>query len=234
MVKITRALGAITLLALVGAVTVSPRAEPQAIVVGAATDRFPSETFEDWITFADFVAIASVVGEEEIPPPVEVLAEGEGYIGRKVDVNVDFENILWLRENNPDWFEEDEVVTWGWTLKEGAQLPFGIWGSPRLEVGQQYIIPFVLATDESGGLPEWTALSSVAAFPYDGEFITTEGIIGGVPTPLLEEAEGLTAQALASQLQLAASQSSLDTKYANLDPDARVMAVMRERGSTKP
>ncbi|MGH3691782.1 MAG: hypothetical protein ACRDWD_06945 [Acidimicrobiia bacterium] len=186
------------------------------------------------MTFAHFVAIASVVGEDEIPPPSDVITTGEGYIGRTVDVQIDAEDILWLGENNPDWFTGiEDVVTWGWVLEEGVQLPFGTWGSPRIEVGQQYIIPFVLAPGEDG-VSVWTALSSAATLPYDGEFITTDGIIGNDPSPILSEMEGQNALALVGELQLAAGLTSLDTKYADLDPDARTQAVLRERGQIKP
>lgn len=104
------------------------------------------------------MSVITVLGEEEIPPPVEVLERQEGYIGRKVRLRIDQD--LWVRDGLTAFAGEFETIGEGWVLRAGTRSETSL-GGARMRVGGVYVIP--LTEFERG----WGALTprSVFAFP---------------------------------------------------------------------
>jgi hypothetical protein len=206
---------------------------PSVIVggAGASSDRFPSETFTDWVSYSDQVSVFSVVSEEEVwPSPQDLkrdLEQGTGYLGRVVTLRI--ERTIWRREDAPSAEDTIRVFTWGWALNEDGERRASTapWGGPRLEVGARYVAPLVRAPRNG---VQWTPLSDGATLPLDGDLITTTGI-GGNPSPIAERMEGRSVDALA-EILAGTPPDPIAAKYFDLGPDARWQAVLREGGPT--
>lgn len=152
------------------------RVEPIRLV--ETSDHLPSQTVVDWVTYADHVLV--VVPEEEIQvePSKEELDRGEGIIGRRVSLSV--VKILWSRADAlvaPTRFDWD---AFGWAFTNGnleSRTRMGQTGSPRIELGHQYIVALVWeeARCSPGDAPEpaqWRGLGAAGVVAFDG------GVIG--------------------------------------------------------
>ena len=135
-------------LAVAGCTAENPADE---LVVGSAAARFPSQGIADWVSYADHVAYFTVLDERELPWGEHEQTYGEGMVGR--EVTLQFELILWSRDGAPELARELIVSTFGWALKENERTPFTVQGSPRLEVGDRYLTPWV-HTSADGWLPQ--------------------------------------------------------------------------------
>jgi hypothetical protein len=192
-------------------------------VAGAEAARFPAETFTDWVSYGDHVAIFSVTAEEEITPPPDVYEQGGGYIGRAVTLRI--EKMLWTRKGASSLGSAVRVLTYGWVYENGERHPAAAWGSPRLQVGGRYVAPFVKAPRDG---VDWTALSAEATLPLVDGVITTDGIVGGSPSAIARRMRASSPDELA-RILAGTAPDALAVKYAQLSPDARVEAVMAER-----
>ncbi|MGH3691784.1 MAG: hypothetical protein ACRDWD_06935 [Acidimicrobiia bacterium] len=209
----------------------SPSSDQSAssVVIGGQSDLtelFPSDTLTDLVSYADQVSIVSVQDEEALPADPADVERGEGYVGR--DATLELQDTIWHREGAPSKGESLRITTEGWVLQDGRRLRFANWGAPRLEVGRQYVLPLVRVRSEGVG---WTVLSTYAVLPFDGQRITTEGVLEGGPSPILEEVAGMTPGELA-ELLARTPPDPLAAKYAHLDPEKRVEKVFREKGLT--
>lgn len=192
------------------------------LVVGEGSDRFLDETLTDWVSYADQLSVFTVLAEDEEEPPAEVLAGGEGYISRTVTLRI--EKTLWKRAAAPSADGTVRVITDGWVLENGERHPFAIWGGPRLEVGNTYLAPLVRAPRDGA---EWTPLSAASTLPLQGNAVTGEGIVG-IPSLIAKALNGKSPTGLAVTLERTAP-DPVAAKYFDLDPDARVRAVLSER-----
>lgn len=97
-----------------------------------ANRAFPMDTLGDVRVRADAIVLATLIAEEEVSDP-EIVARGEGLLGRRVTLRVD--RTLWLRRGTPA--PEATIQTGGgsWRYSEGSRTPFVIFG----EVGRQYL-----------------------------------------------------------------------------------------------
>jgi hypothetical protein len=130
------------------------------ITVSHAIEAFPAATLRDWVSYADHVSLFTVLGERQQPQGEHELTYQEGLVGRLVTVRID--NVLWRSNAAPDVPREYSVVTDGWALNDGDLSPMGTEGGPRLEVGEQYLAPWI--HDTGAG---WGVLSVTAVFPVD-------------------------------------------------------------------
>jgi hypothetical protein len=185
-----------------------------------ASARFPSETFTDWVSYADHVSIVSVVSEEALP--ADEIEPGDSYIPRAVTLHI--EKTVWTREGAPAVEQRIRVITFGWALKDGDRRPVTAWGGPRLEVGMRYVAPLVWAPRDGA---DWTPLSLDATLPLDGDRVTTAGIVG-LPSPIAKEMSGRSPLEL-SAILARTPPDPIAQKYFDLPPDERWEAVVRER-----
>ncbi|QCX26950.1 hypothetical protein [Nocardioides jishulii] len=145
--------------------------------VYSALDVVASTTVTDWVKAADHVVAVSVIGEERVPPGrSETSPNGEGMVDRLVTLRVI--NFLW---------SADEAEPLGKTVTAGAyggwfRLPNGVEeettvkGSPRLEVGHDYVVALAhrpaLCLDGRRIEASWAPTGTYASVPAD------QGVIG--------------------------------------------------------
>jgi hypothetical protein len=210
-------------LVIVGALAAFGGSAAPSQVAGTEAARFPAETFTDWVSYGDQVAVFSVTAEEEIPPPSDVYEQGGGYIARVVNLNI--EKTLWARKGAPALPSSVRVLTYGWVYENGDRNPAAAWGSPRLKVGERYAAPFVMAPRDG---VDWTALSAEATLRLVDGVFTTDGVVGGSPSAIAQRLQSSSPDELA-RILAGTEPDALAVKYAHLSPDARVQAVMAER-----
>ena len=145
---------------------------------GASSDRLPSTTAEDWVTYADHVLVVTPTDEEEVPPAEDEVQRGEGLIGRQVSLTVD--GVLWSRPD-PDRPAPD---TLSWQVGAGSSRVAPTTGGRSLEAAPRGSSPchtYVVAVSWedarcSSGDPrvsaQWRPLGGAAIVPADG------GVIG--------------------------------------------------------
>jgi hypothetical protein len=198
-----------------------------ATVVGQASDRLPSETLSDWVSFGDHVVIAKVESERELDTPPEVVQRGEGLIGRRISAQVT--TTLWSRSQAPALPSTVDLLVWGWVLQDGKRLPFTSDGAPRLGVGSTYVIPL---TQVKGG--EWIVLAPSAVLPVTAQTIRAPGGAEvGTIAPLARAYAGRAAADLGRDLA-AATPDPVAARHFDEDPDARWAAVVEARAAGQP
>jgi hypothetical protein len=198
-----------------------------AIVIGQASDRLPSETLTDWVSYSDQVVIAEVESERELSPPAAAVQRGEGLIGRRISARVT--TTLWSRTAAPDLPPAVDLLVWGWVLQDGKRLPFTSGGAPRPSVGQSYVFP--LAQLASG---EWVVLAHSAVLPVAaGAVRKPEPAEVGVVAPLARKYAGRGVEDLSRDLA-ASKPDSVAAHYFDRDPEARWAAVVQARATPQP
>lgn len=185
------------------------------------SDRFPSETLSDWVSYGDHVAIVTVVDEKALPE--DEMDSGSGIVPREVTLRI--EEAIWSREGAPPVDDEVRVVTWGWIVEDGERQPVAARGGPRLELQSRYVTPLVRAPRDG---VDWTPLSDSATLPLDGDRISTTKIVGS-PSPIALDLDGATTEELATAVAQAAP-DPVAAKHFDLPPDERWEAVLRETG----
>lgn len=103
---------------------------------GGASDRFPSETLTDWVSYADQVSVSSVVSEE-LPESHDPNVNG-GYFGRAVAVRI--EQMLWRRPGAPSAHGTIREATDGPTRRSARPRLAGIPPDP-LAVKYAHLAP---------------------------------------------------------------------------------------------
>lgn len=219
----TKLLGVIPLfsLAVIAAVACGDSTSSGPSVAGGnASWKFPHSTLTDWVSYADQVSVLTVLEEEEIPPPPEVIERGEGYIGRRITVRV--EETVWARSGAPSVVGEFQTRVLGWTMHDSERRPTVLGGAyPRLEVGDRYLSPLVMSDGE------WVTLSSEVVLPLAGDVVASFDVMQGTRAlPLVEEMIGKTVDEVAS-LVAETSPDPLAVQYAELEPVERVEAVQQ-------
>lgn len=209
-----------------GALTTSePMSSPASTMVGQASDRYPSETLTDWVSYADQVSTVTAVAEEELPAPPEVHRHGEGYLPRAVTLRI--EETVWQRAAAPSVAGTVRVVDEGWVLRSGQRHQFTLAGAIRLTVGERYLVPLVLTPEGA-----WAVLSPRSKLELHPDQ-TAHVAIGetelAIGHPSAASAlDGMTTVQIAAALDGTVPDPAA-AEYAHLDPDARHDAAVRER-----
>ncbi len=144
-------------------------------VTAEPSDRYPSTTASDWVTYADFVAVVKVAEDRRAAPAQEARERGEGFIDRSVTLTV--EKIVWRKADAPPAPATIVYPALGWMFRDGnventrELVPID---RPRYEQGHRYVSAFVWEPSRcyegDGRLPaRWVGLGSGSALPFDGE-----------------------------------------------------------------
>ena len=163
------------------------------IVLAHGSDRYPSDTAEDWVTYADHVVVARAASEVENPPDRSEVELGEGIVGRNVQMVV--QQVLWSAPDAPQAAPTSwDRTSMGWHFRESvsSRTRMGIRNASRVEVGHTYVLAIQWAHNPcQPGEGEWLGLGTGSTIPYDdgvlgvGEF---EGeVFGLADTPLRDE-----------------------------------------------
>jgi len=142
----------------------SPVAEDTYAGAGAES-LVPEESLADWVTYASHVSVVTVISEAEMESTPEVVANGEGYVGRTVTLRI--ERTIWSAPGAAPIEGTVSMTDWGWLLKDGQLRPFA---SGRLEVGGRYLVPFANINGNLGSI-------SLTAIPVtSANAVATEGM----------------------------------------------------------
>ena len=164
---------------------------------GASSDRLPSTTAEDWVTYADHVLVVTPTDEEEVPPAEDEVQRGEGLIGRQVSLTVD--GVLWSRPD-PDRPAPDTLSwqVWGWQFEGGPDDRWPVVGSgtARIEPGHTYVVAVSWEDARcSSGDPrvsaQWRPLGGAAVVPRRRRSHRCRGVRGSGPDRGGGEGRGL-------------------------------------------
>ncbi|RMH81115.1 MAG: hypothetical protein D6683_04640 [Actinomyces sp.] len=182
------------------------------MTAAAGDDALPSESFQDWVSYADRVVVATVVAERQgssSPENPSALDVESVLVGRIVTFRVD--RVLW--ESPTPWATDPgdtvEVLDWGWIVRRGERIPLG----PRFEVGTTYVVPFVSYDDTPAGRPPWGPLSHRAVM-----VVTDDGLLA--PRP------GYEGKNRAVESVVGRSPDQLATTLASTPVDPRVQPLM--------
>lgn len=122
------------------------------VVVASASTRWPADALRDWADFADQVSVLRVVSEKQLPPTEDVVATGEGLVGRSVTARI--ESTIWRNPGSPAVDGVVTFTTWGWVAHDGQLTPMVDSSSVRIEVGDRVLAPLLLAPEGA-----WAPLS---------------------------------------------------------------------------
>lgn len=222
--KLSTARIVVLLIALVGLAAVTAACggsgDERSAVVAHAEPRWPDSTLRDWVSYADQVSVVRVISESRIDPPSDVIERGEGYVGRRITIEV--ESTIWGR----GFHEVNGRVTMlapGWAMHDSKEYPFVPAGGSRGEVGHRYLAPLVL-TDEG----DWTIFSFSGLFPLFDDRISEDRRAGTAEGQIAKQIVGLTVPSVTEMLAKTDA-DPLAVKYGILSPDARVEAVYKEK-----
>jgi hypothetical protein len=182
----------------------------------AGEQSFPADTLSDWVSYADQISVVRVISDAPIPPPTSPDTSG-GYQGRRATFAV--ERTLW-RASGVEPKTEFSMAVAGWlTQDSGDRYEACIEGSPRIELGDRYVLPLSHYDD---GSP--TLLSTDALLPLG----KVRGLAGEFPDTAAEQLKGLSLDGIAALLADTAM-DPLAKKYEDLPPYARGRRVIEER-----
>lgn len=147
------------------------------IVAASGSDRLPSETASDWVTYADYVVVATPTAQKEIPPTKGEVEHGEGLIQRRVSLRVD--DVLWSSDAATK--PSPKSFSWtapGWQFTDGStskREKMAVADSPRIELGHTYImaIDWEPARCTPGDFvpAQWQGLGAGSVVPFDDHVI---------------------------------------------------------------
>lgn len=163
----------------------APTDAGSSVMVGLS-DRYPSDTPQDWVTYADFAAEVEVVSETRTDPTSEDLKRGEGDLQRTVTLGV--EDVLWRAPDGVAPPRELDYSALGYQFADGdakTLQPMIAADRPRVEVGHRYVMAFRWQDERcyegDGVIPaHWNGLGAGSELPYDngaigvGEFAGTD------------------------------------------------------------
>ncbi|MFF4900013.1 hypothetical protein [Streptomyces sp. NPDC001068] len=125
-------------------------------------DLYPSQTAEDWVSYADHVVVAGPTRERE----TNRRTYGKGAVAYAMDRRVTFrvDSRLWSRDSPRHTIGTDfDMVAPGWRVyrSSGARVPQPATDAPRLQVGHTYLLALRWSGDG------WAVLGEGAAVPFD-------------------------------------------------------------------
>jgi hypothetical protein len=128
---------------------------------GVSSDPYPSQTAEDWVTYADHVAVATPVRERE----TNRREYTKGPVRYDADRAVTFrtDDLLWSSRRSAKPLDKSfDMTAPGWRVyKSGSRLKRTATDAPRLETGHTYLL--ALRWTDDG----WAVLGEGAAVPFD-------------------------------------------------------------------
>ncbi|WP_329306125.1 hypothetical protein OG322_05495 [Streptomyces sp. NBC_01260] len=134
------------------------------VIIAQGKDGLPNRSPIDWVSYGDQVAVVNVTSEAETPASAEEIAAGEGYISRRVALDIG--EVVWSRPGAPTPPATLSLVVDGWSFKGDTRTPIALEQSSRLEPGHAYVLSLARLSDGT-----WSAIGSQAALPYDSETI---------------------------------------------------------------
>jgi len=198
----------------------------------AGASALPSNSLQDWATYADYLVEWQATTEGRIPPTPEESTAGEGTITRVV--RVESPQVLWRRPSAPDHLTVPQyldVASGGWEFHGKKERPFeGV--APRLEVGRNYLA--VLSFTDLSAMstrpdrPEWIALDYFALDERQLVARTT----GPCRSAQLEGAiAGKSAGEVAASLAVTPVHAAAK-RYLDLDPVIRFQRAATDESAT--
>ncbi|NGO78597.1 hypothetical protein G6045_23500 [Streptomyces sp. YC504] len=149
------------------------QAKPEEITIAHGSDRRPSETATDWVTYADHVVVVTPVSEKEIAPAQTELQRGEGLLLRNVELRVG--DVLWSRPGATTAPSAFAWTAYGWHFKDGStanRIKMAGEGDSRLELGHTYVMAIQwepARCSEGDSVPAgWRGLGTGSTMPFDG------------------------------------------------------------------
>lgn len=189
----------------------------RAVVTAPASTRWPAESLEDWVTFADQISTMTVVAERQLPLDERTVRIGEGLVGREVTAVI--RSTLWAYHPQRVIRGTTRFRTWGWWLHDGELVPVIPEDEVRLEVGDEIVAP-LMRTPEG----DWAPVVPHAVLHLDdGRIELGEGQARALPR--LRDLHRRTVDELAARLQMV----RVDPRLRELAPDARAEAVRARR-----
>jgi hypothetical protein len=150
---------------------------PKSVAFIEALERYRSDRPEDWVGHADYVVVARVTSEHELPPAKSETVTGGGsqLVGRRIDIEIldsVWSNPLSQVSELPD---AATISAAGWFTDEKTGRSEAVTEqSSRLEVGHTYVLGLFevnqkCASDGQAGGANWSVFGSMGAIPYDDE-----------------------------------------------------------------
>lgn len=143
----------------------------EVVLLGIGEDRLPNESAADVVTFADHVAIVTVIDDEELPVAKEDLDRGEGLVQRSVHMSVD--KVLWSTKSARPAPDEIDWRVLGWNFEGDVvnRTAMAAEDSPRFDVGHTYVVALDWEQPNCSKGGRWTTLGGSFNAPYEDETI---------------------------------------------------------------
>jgi hypothetical protein len=147
------------------------------------------DTFQDWVTYGDYLVEFVVVSEERIPPSKEELDRGEGTIGRRI--TIDLSKPLWSRPTLRKGLKAPSTIVTGggfWAFHGKTEQRVRIDNRDWLEVNSHYLAILSYIDEEYAVNPK---KSPSSASPHWGPLICMsyeQGIVRSTPATQLKNA----------------------------------------------
>jgi hypothetical protein len=199
-------------------------------IITAADSVVPVDTFQDWVTYGDYLVEFVVVSEESIPPSKEELDRGKGTIGRRITIQLS--KPLWTRRTLRNGLKAPSTIVTGggfWAFHGKTEQRVRINNRDWLEVNSRYLAILSYIDEEyavnpkkspSSASPHWGPLTWMS---YDGGMVRSTSA-----TQLRNAVIGTTGSQLAGIL--AATQPDPDAApYMSEDPALRYQHVAGKR-----
>ncbi len=172
------------------ALTAGCSATGQSTVKAELSDRYPSTTASDWVTYGDFVAVVRVAEDSRAELSAEVRERREGNIDRAVKLAID--EVVWQKQGSRRPPTTIVYPATGWHLREGVEIDDAAElvpdDRPRFEGGHRYVVTFAWQPPRcyvgDGARPaRWVGLGSGSSLPFDGDVLGV-GEFAGEPRDL--------------------------------------------------
>lgn len=185
-------------------------------VTTESSHALPFESLSDWVSYADAVVAARVVGEKELAP------EGEGpeqHTGRRITVAVD--DVLWGDGAPGEQLDFFDLGMWG---RPGSLRPMNPSDGPRIEVGGRYLMALIHVDGE------WGPMTTGSVVPLVGDVLTP------LPNRIAEPVKILAGKTLSEVRKVLAvtDPDPLAAQWADLDPIERYQRVAAARALDEP
>lgn len=168
-------LGVVLLVPACGADTEPPQSD---VLRTHLSDRYPSTTASDWVTYGDVVAVVKVTGERRGEPSEDALKVGKGEVPRTVTFAV--QDVVWERPGVKALPTSLEHPALGWRFEDGNVKDARALVAddrPSLRRGHTYVVAFAWQEERcyegDGVIPaRWVGLGAGSSIPL------ADGVLG--------------------------------------------------------
>lgn len=209
--------GAVACQGVPASTTAAPGGGRGDVKIVTSSDMFLAETLTDWVSYSTDIALVTIVGESDHEPNADVKAWGEGHVGRTVTARVD--RVLWRAGGPLHAPRELAFNGQGYVVGEAGRQRAVTVGAPRLEPGEQFVMPISFQGGTFGPLSPGSPVM----------------VVDGRAAPLPEQ-DGAAVRALAgkdaneiARLLEGTPGDASAAKYQHLEPYERVKAVVEDR-----